>query len=83
TYVVLGLGNPCSAVGPSGLFAESPTHFGGDDVMSPRDVYQRYVAVFSVNSDNDVRFESAASIHTDGLDGGEAHVRGFYEETAE
>ncbi len=82
-YIVFGIGNNCTAVGPTGLFVESPTHFGGEDAMNPRDVYQRYAAIFSVNGAGDVNFECAASIHPDGLDGAEAHVRGYYDETAE
>jgi hypothetical protein len=82
-YVVFGIGNNCTAVGPTGLFVESPTHFGGEDAMNPRDVYQRYAAIFSMNGAGDVNFECAASIHPDGLDGAEAHIRGYYDETAD
>ena len=80
-YIVFGIGNNSTAVGPSGLFVETPTHFGGEDAMSPVDVYQRYVAIFSVDGGGDVRFECAASVHPDGFDGAEAHVIGYYEET--
>ena len=82
-YVVFGLGNNSTATGPTGLWVEAPTHFGGEDVMNPRDVYQRYVTVFSMNDAGDVVFERAAALHPDGMDGGEAHLIGFYEETDE
>lgn len=80
-YIVFGIGNNSSAVGPSGLFVESPTHFGGEDAMNPIDVYQRYCVVFSVDGDGTVQFEAACSVHPDGFDGAEAHVIGYYEET--
>ena len=80
-YIVFGIGNNSTAVGPSGLFVESPTHFGGEDAMNPIDVYQRYCAIFSVDGEGDVRFETAASVHPEGFDGAEAHVIGYYEET--
>lgn len=80
-YIVFGIGNNSTAVGPSGLFVESPTHFGGEDAMNPIDVYQRYCVIFSVDGDGAVQFEAACSVHPDGFDGAEAHVQGYYEET--
>lgn len=80
-YIIFGIGNNSTAVGPSGLFVESPTHFGGEDAMNPIDVYQRYCVIFSIDGDGAVLFEAACSIHPDGFDGAEAHVIGFYEET--
>ncbi|MEM8883031.1 MAG: type II secretion system protein [Planctomycetota bacterium] len=80
-YIVFGIGNNSTAVGPTGLFNEAPTHFGGEDAMNPIDVYQRYCVVFSVNGEGDVHFELACSVHPDGFDGAEAHVIGYYEET--
>ncbi|MEM8711989.1 MAG: type II secretion system protein [Planctomycetota bacterium] len=82
-YMVFGVGSNCTAVGPSGLFVEAPTHFGGEDVMNPIDVYQRYCVIFSTDAEGNILFETACSVHPEGFDGGEAHVRGFYQETRE
>jgi hypothetical protein len=87
-YIVFGIGNNCTAVGPSGQFVEAPTHFGGEDVMNPKTVYQRYCVIFSLTGDPGatnpqyrVQFECACSVHPDGFDGTEAHVRNYWEET--
>ena len=82
-FVVLGVGNNCSACGPRGLMVEAPTHFGGENDMNPVDFYQRYCVVFAVSNegaDSAAEFVCACSIHPDGFDGAEAHIRAYYED---
>lgn len=80
-FIVFGIGNNCTAVGPKGLMTEAPTHFGGEDVMNPVDFYQRYCVIFAVSAvDETAEFVCACSIHPDGFDGGEAHIRAYYED---
>ncbi|MDG2221944.1 MAG: hypothetical protein P8L85_11210 [Rubripirellula sp.] len=80
-FVVLGIGNNCNAVGPKGLMVEAPTHFGGEQAMNPVDFYQRYCVIFAVNAtDGTAEFVCACSIHPDGFDGAEAHIRAYYED---
>ncbi|WP_160149295.1 type II secretion system protein [Roseiconus lacunae] len=78
-FVVFGIGNNCDAVGPTGLMTEAPTHFGGEDAMNPVDFYQRYCVIFAT-SDEKAEFVCACSIHPDGFDGAEAHIRAYYED---
>lgn len=79
--LVFGIGNGCTAVGPKGSMVEAPTHFGGEDVMNPENVYQRYIVIFAASeSDESAEFVTACSVHPDGFDGAEAHIRAFYEE---
>jgi hypothetical protein len=80
-FLVMGIGNGCTAVGPKGLMAEAPTHFGGEDVMNPVATYQRYCVIFAVNeAEETAEFVCACSIHPDGFDGAEAHIRAYYED---
>lgn len=81
-FVVLGIGNNCTAVGPSGLMVEAPTHFGGEEVMNPVDFYQRYCVIFAVSDGPDAtaQYVCACSVHPDGFDGAEAHIRAYYED---
>jgi len=79
-FVVFGIGNNCTAVGPKGLMVDAPTHFGGEQVMNPVDFYQRYCVVFAVSgADGTAEFCCACSVHPDGFDGAEAHIRNYYE----
>ena len=83
SFVVFGIGNNCDACGPRGLMVEAPTHFGGEDDMNPVDFYQRYCAIFWVSdegADSAAEFVCACSIHPDGFDGAEAHIRAYYED---
>ena len=82
-FVVFGVGNNCSACGPRGLMVEAPTHFGGENDMNPVDFYQRYCVIFAVSNegaDSKAEFVCACSIHPDGFDGAEAHIRAYYED---
>ncbi len=80
-FVVMGIGNGCTAVGPKGLMVEAPTHFGGEDAMNPVEFYQRYCVIFAVNeTEGAAEFVCACSVHPDGFDGAEAHIRAYYED---
>lgn len=80
-FVVFGVGNNCTAVGPRGLMTESPTHFGGEDAMNPVDFYQRYCVIFATSeAEGTAEFVCACSVHPDGFDGAEAHIRAYYED---
>lgn len=80
-YIVFGIGQNSTAVGTGGLFVEAPIHFGAEDELNPSDVYQRYVAIFSVDGDGDLRFEQAAAMHNDAIEGAQEHVIEFWEDT--
>ena len=80
-FVVFGIGQNCSGVGSGGLMVEAPIHFGGEDVMNPSEFYQRYCVIFMVSdSEESAEFVCACSVHPDGFDGAEAHIRDYYDD---
>ncbi|MEM9827982.1 MAG: type II secretion system protein [Planctomycetota bacterium] len=80
-FLVFGIGQNCTGVGAGGQMIEAPIHFGGEEVMNPAQFYQRYCVIFMVSaSDQHAEFVCACSIHPDGFDGAEAHVRDYYDD---
>ena len=83
-YLVFGIGANCTGVGAGKLMQEAPVHFGADDTINPNNVYQRYLAIFSVTTPAGgttavARFEAMAGNDTDGPSSAEDHVRQYYE----
>jgi len=48
TYVVLGVGNPCTLCGPGGQVREAPMYLHHKAIKSPDEQYQRLCAIFDV-----------------------------------
>ncbi|MBL9091296.1 MAG: prepilin-type N-terminal cleavage/methylation domain-containing protein [Planctomycetaceae bacterium] len=82
-YVAFGIGPNCNGIGAGKLIQEAPVHFGADDTINPNNVYQRYLAIYSVVTDtagkSTAYFEAMAGNDVDGPSSAEAHVRGFHE----
>lgn len=82
-YIAFGIGPNCNGIGAGKLIQEAPVHFGADDTINPNNIYQRYLAVFSVVTDTTGKatayFEAMAGNDVDGPSSSEAHIRGFHE----
>ena len=82
-YVLFGLGSGCTAVGPSSLIQEAPTHFGDNANMNPYDNYQRYGVVFAVDTDSSTnttaRYVGAVALHDDSLGTSEGDIHDYYQ----
>jgi len=82
-YLVFGVGSNSTGVGAGKLMQEAPVHFAADDTINPNNVYQRYLAVFSVTTTTagavSARFEAMAGNDVDGPSSAEDHVRQYYE----
>ncbi|MGC3969881.1 MAG: prepilin-type N-terminal cleavage/methylation domain-containing protein [Pirellulales bacterium] len=86
-YLIFGIGPNCNGIGAGKLIQEAPVHFGADDTINPNNIYQRYLAVYSLvtNSSGKVTayFEAMAGNDVDGPSSAEAHIRQFHEGQAE
>lgn len=82
-YLVFGVGSNSTGVGAGKLMQEAPVHFAADDTINPNNVYQRYLAIFSVTTTTagavSARFEAMAGNDVDGPSSAEDHVRQYYE----
>jgi len=82
-YLVLGIGQNCTAVGSGRLLQEAPTYFAESDLVNPTTTYQRYLAIYSISTttDGDVsaHFEAIAGNGEEVPSSAEAHIREFYE----
>lgn len=86
TYLIFGVGPNCTGIGSGRLIQEAPVHFGADDTINPKNVYQRYLIVFSLVTNADgtrtAYYEAAAGNDTAGPSGAESHVREFHDAAA-
>jgi len=83
-YVVFGIGSNSTAVGSGRLLQEAPTYFAESDSVNPNQIYQRYLAVFSISTttggESTAAFEAIAGNGEEVPSSAEAHIREFYED---
>jgi len=81
-YLVFGLGNRCTLVGPSKNMFEAPVRFGESAAHNPKDYYQRYALVFAldtVGSATKVRYVGSAAIESTGLSISDGNLQQYWQ----
>jgi prepilin-type N-terminal cleavage/methylation domain-containing protein len=82
-YILFGLGNSASIVGPGKAIQEAPTHFGDTAEFNPADVYQRYGVVVGIQdagtADAAAVLIGGCAIHGGGIENAEEHRKEFWE----
>lgn len=80
-YLLFGLGNRCTLVGPTKTMFEAPVHFGETANANPKTSYQRYVLCFAldtISGNTTVRYVGAAAIDNGGLTGAEENLKQYW-----
>ena len=81
-YLVFGLGNRCTLVGPSKNMFEAPVRFGESAAHNPKDYYQRYALVFAldaVGTATKVRYVGSAAIEATGLSVSDGNLQQYWQ----